>query len=715
MKVRLLAVIVLITTVFFSSLVWLLDSFFYGDRGNWAEMSLRTQVSVISEAVSNEAKFLQRWVSFANEDKLKQMNWTAFSPYAAIAVLQKSGPGWIVMEWSTDPKGTWSKVSKESFQSTLQSLGIRPQGKVVNFSSYVDAEKKASVFSIVPTSHRTWIFVHGGEALQSVIDSQKGSWSSLGIINREGLTLAHSIPEYIGQKMAKSTLQQDLLKGETVSGSGTYNMGESTQVFAYYQKVPDVEAYVYSTMPVSEVMKGRKKLLAQLALLALGLILTVSSFVLKFSGSKESPDEQTLDLENVNLPPPSAPVSAMLANKSEVPVDSSRSQKEKMEAYAKMASALGHELRAPLLSIMGYGQTLMGKVTEPESKKMLESLVNEARTSRTVLDKLFIFAGEKVQDRLLMKIETPLLRALKNLEPLFQQKRVKVIKDIHETQAIYINSENLIRAFENILHNSVESMERQADKEIHIKLQDLGSKIEVSIRDKGEGIDPSYHKKIFEPFYTTRGARQQLGLGLSVSHGVFKEHSAEVDIQSQVGQGTTVVVSFEKVVTPMKAAAPVERLNSSFIERKKAEKNRIDLGASIPKYNEIELEVGEEQPAQQEGAEMEIEEDSFLMINGAPVNAENILLNPAPTNPAAEPKVNIETSGQNAKPSLDVNVDQLLDLPDEFQEDDKTVVTGSSVTEAPTPIIGPPKKAAVKKISAVEEFKVVVRKPERKS
>lgn len=717
MKFRLLAVIVLITTVFFSSLIWLLDSFFYGDRGSWAEMSLRTQVTVTSEAVSNEAKFLQRWVSFANEDKLKQINWTAFSPYVAVGVLQKSGTGWIVMEWAAEPKSAWAKVTKEGLQSTMQSFSPKNVDRAVSFFSFVDAEKRASVFSIVPTSHRTWIFVHGGEALQTVIDSQKGSWSSLGIINRDGLTLAHSIPEYVGQKMAKSNLQQDLMKGETVSGAGTYDMGENTQVFAYFQKVPDVDAYVYSTMPVAEVMKGRKKLLLQLALLALGLILTTSSFILKFSNQTST----SFRSENESEDNPSVPASAPGASdRLEAKMENGSLQKGKMEAYAKMASAVGHELRAPLLAIMGYGQSLLEKVKEPESKKMIESLIDEARASRTVLDKLFIFSGEKNSDRLQVKVETPLLRALKNLEPLLSQKRVKLVKDIKETQPISLNSENLTRAFENILLNSIESMERQAHKEIQVKLQDTGSFVEVAIQDKGEGIDPKNIKKIYEPFFTTRSARQQLGLGLSVSHGVFKDHSAEMDVHSQLGQGTKVTIRFEKIAAAKKAPVPAEKTTTELqTHKKKAEK--MDLPANIPKFKEIELEAKDEAKAPGEEAVSEEfslmplseNEDSFVMSHSVLTNTENILLNPKPNStPAPMPTPAVT---KDHKPSLDVNVDQLLDLPEDKPDEEKTLLTSNEMTEAPAPLIGPPKKPATQKYSAVEEFKVVVRRPERKS
>ncbi len=709
MKFRLLAVIVLTTGIFFSSLIWLLDSFFYGDRENWAEMSLRTQVSVTSEAISSEAKFLQRWVSSANEETLGKIDWTSFSPYIAVGIIQKSGNSWSVLDWATEPKSSWSKLGKENFKVKLTSMGIKNFEKTVSFFSNVDNDKKASVYSFITAGDKVWFFIHSGEVLQSIIDSQKGSWSSIGIVTGEGLTLAHSIPEYIGQKMAKSPLQADLSKGQTVSGSGTYNLGENAKVFAYFQKASDVDVYVYSTMPLSELMKGRKKLLIQLSLLALGLVLVSSGLILRFL--------QNSQFENDNL----APEEFLIKKKEALPVlesspDKMIVQKEKMDAYTKMASAVGHELRMPLLAILGYGQNLLTKVSDPESKKTLEALVNEARSSRAVLDKIFNFSGEKVHDRSLMKLETPLLRALKNLEPLLKQKGVKIVKEIGETQAMYINTENLMRAFENIFLNSIESMERQAEKEIEIKVQDMGSKIEVLIRDKGEGIDQAHLKKIFEPFYTTKSSRHQLGLGLSVSHGILKEHSAEVEVNSKPGQGTTFLIRFEKVVNLAKTNLGVEKIELPKSPKPK-DHTKSEIQLNIPKHNTIELESNEalEKESVESMNEYEttpsdeyestivpgmagnVKEDSALIFSDSISNTAKIL----------------------RKPALDVNVDRLLDLPEvneskvEIEDKDKTVVTGAGRKEPSK--IDSPKKPPETKSTSVEEFKVTIRRPERKS
>ncbi len=66
--------------------------------------------------------------------------------------------------------------------------------------------------------------------------------------------------------------------------------------------------------------------------------------------------------------------------------------------------------------------------------------------------------------------------------------------------------------------------------------------LRLSIRDTGQGISAVNLPKIFDPFFTTKSTGT--GLGLSVSHSIFVDHDATVDVESTEGQGTTFTVSF---------------------------------------------------------------------------------------------------------------------------------------------------------------------------
>ncbi len=711
MKRRLLAVIVLCTALFFSSLIWLSDSFFYGDRLKWAEMTLRSQVSVTSEAIITEIKSLKKWMASANEFSLSRIDWNAFSPYTAMGVLQRSGESWFVQDFVADPSGNFARITKEIFQSQFATWALKNLHSAPSFFTFTDAQKKVFIVTFLPASDRVWFFVHSGETFQSIIDSQKGSVSSLGVVTKNALTIAHSIPEYQGQMMAKSPLQEELINTNSVNGSGNYNMGQKDKSFVYYQKVPDVDMLVYASMPVEEILKGRKKLIFQLALLSLGLILVLSAFVLKFANVAES---ESLDMSFVKSLPDPDLTPSFEAVPSEAIVDKTAIQKEKMDAYAKLSSAFGHQLKTPMLAILGYAQNLLAKTTDADAKKTIEALIAEARGTRQTVDKILSFAGEREQDRSAMKLEVPLLRALKNLDPIIEQKKIVISKNFTDTPALYINADGLIQAFENILLNCIESMDKMPNKEIELHLKYEGTKVQLLIKDKGEGILEENLNRVFEPFFTTRASMQKIGLGLSVAHGILKEHAATIEVSSQVGEGTSFLICFEKEITMTKSNLIIEKKETSQIvrsaRRTPPEEIKVNI-MNIKQYDEVQLiddeELSRKKPKKErsvDGEERSSEEEAV----------ENLKLDVG---------AEVTKTMKILRKPTDMDVDQLLDMPEPKIDEDKTQVTNSNVhemldlqTNTPsTKPIAPPNKNTVSKVQLTDQFKVNIRRPERKS
>src|SRR5690606_26851953 len=158
------------------------------------------------------------------------------------------------------------------------------------------------------------------------------------------------------------------------------------------------------------------------------------------------------------------------------------------------------------------------------------------------LDKLLGYAGEVTHQKNDLKIEGPLVKALKGLEPTLGMKGVKLHKNIQDTRVLSLDVEAVIRALNNIFQNAVEAMERMPKKEVTVSLCEDSEGVHLEIQDTGEGIDPVNVQKVFDPFFTTRAFQNHMGLGLSVAFGILKEHQAEVSLESARGQGTTVKI-----------------------------------------------------------------------------------------------------------------------------------------------------------------------------
>jgi signal transduction histidine kinase len=64
--------------------------------------------------------------------------------------------------------------------------------------------------------------------------------------------------------------------------------------------------------------------------------------------------------------------------------------------------------------------------------------------------------------------------------------------------------------------------------------------VEIQIKDQGQGIQPEHLPMIFDPFFTTK--EKGTGLGLSVVYGIMEKHGGKIEVESQVGQGTTITL-----------------------------------------------------------------------------------------------------------------------------------------------------------------------------
>ena len=112
----------------------------------------------------------------------------------------------------------------------------------------------------------------------------------------------------------------------------------------------------------------------------------------------------------------------------------------------------------------------------------------------------------------------------------------------------------------NIIANAEYAMEGRESRVLTVATRVDGVHAVVTAKDTGRGMPAEVRHRIFEPFFTTKAEGLGTGLGLSVSYGIIQAHGGTIDVQSEVGVGTTVTITLPITAmdTPMAGDAPVQ-------------------------------------------------------------------------------------------------------------------------------------------------------------
>ena len=120
--------------------------------------------------------------------------------------------------------------------------------------------------------------------------------------------------------------------------------------------------------------------------------------------------------------------------------------------------------------------------------------------------------------------------------------RITVNKDLGEVPLVHCSPSQVNQVFLNLITNAADAIEGNGD--ITIKSWSNEDSVSVSIADTGCGIEPALMSKIRDPFFTTKEVGKGTGLGLSIVDRIVNAHDGEVEIESEVGRGTVVTVTF---------------------------------------------------------------------------------------------------------------------------------------------------------------------------
>ncbi len=238
---------------------------------------------------------------------------------------------------------------------------------------------------------------------------------------------------------------------------------------------------------------------------------------------------------------------------------------ERMEFWSELSARMAHEIKNPLVSIKTFTQLLPERYEEKEFRdNFLEIVGKEIDKINDITEQLILYSKPCKLEFAAMDINSIITDTLTNFKKDLKEKRIKVIR--HDSKGfvpVMVDSEQIKRAFNRIIENSIDAMplngtlsisvnnisfsELRGRGKVHticdyigIKDGDVEAKktlfVEVEIKDTGRGIPSADLKKIFTPFFSTK--IQGTGLGLAVVQKIMQEHKGRIEVESKEGKGT---------------------------------------------------------------------------------------------------------------------------------------------------------------------------------
>ncbi len=234
---------------------------------------------------------------------------------------------------------------------------------------------------------------------------------------------------------------------------------------------------------------------------------------------------------------------------SRVKLEETLQQSEKLSSIGLLAAGVAHEVNTPLTGVSSYTQMLLGMIPETDPKHaLLLKVQKQTERASNIAGNLLNFsragnngAGTEFSEIDVNKI---LDDTLQLLEPQLRKSRIEIAKKyLEKPPKIYGNAGKLQQVFTNLVLNARDAMFDGGTITLTTYIVD-DEAVVIEVADTGIGIEPENLGKIYDPFFTTKGVGSGTGLGLAVTYGIVQEHAGTIEVESEVGSGTTFRLEF---------------------------------------------------------------------------------------------------------------------------------------------------------------------------
>jgi two-component system, NtrC family, sensor kinase len=265
-------------------------------------------------------------------------------------------------------------------------------------------------------------------------------------------------------------------------------------------------------------------------------------------------------------------------------------QTEKLASLGQLTAGIAHEIKNPLNFVNNFSAlsaeltdelndvlkpvAMDGKVREEVDeltgllKDNLQKVVQHGKRADSIVKNMLLHSregsGEHRPADINSLLDESLNLAYHGARAEKGEFNITLQRDFDaEAGTIKVFPQEITRAFLNLISNGVYAATRRKTEHktpsfeptLRATTKNLGSTVEIRIRDNGNGIPTEVQEKMFNPFFTTKPAGEGTGLGLSMTHDIIvKQHGGRIDVETEPGNFTEFIVTLPRTTITQKAA-----------------------------------------------------------------------------------------------------------------------------------------------------------------
>ncbi len=217
-------------------------------------------------------------------------------------------------------------------------------------------------------------------------------------------------------------------------------------------------------------------------------------------------------------------------------------QAEKMAALGRLSASLAHEINNPLQALRSGLSLLMGRpLSEEKRRRYLEIAHREVERLITTLEQILNFSRPSAEQRERADINALLKETLALAGKQLQHARVTVRHQLApKLPLVEVAAGQIKQVFLNIILNALDAMPDGGELTVATGWDRDRQAVWIAFTDNGVGIPAEDIPHIFEPFFTRKPGGT--GLGLTISYGIIERHGGRIEVESQIGRGSTFTV-----------------------------------------------------------------------------------------------------------------------------------------------------------------------------